>query len=269
MKEYNQALVQKLKEKNSELEKAQAELTRINQELEQRVRDRTAQLEAANAELEAFNHSVSHDLRTPLTEVYAYAQLVLERQSNRATAEITDFLQKILTAARRMESLIKELMKLSKVKQGELRRRPFQLGTAAQSIAERLQAGEPQRSAEFHIPPTLVVEADMELLSIALENLLSNAWKFTGKRPRAKIELGEIRQGGQTVYFVRDNGVGFEMDYAQRLFHPFERLHNKTDYPGTGIGLTIVQRIITRHQGRIWAEAKVNEGATFYFTLGQ
>jgi signal transduction histidine kinase len=269
MKEYSEALVRKLEEKNSELERTQAELLRLNQCLEQRIEERTVDLREANAELDAFNRSVTHDLRTPLTEVYAYSQLLQGNKAGPLTEPVRDFVGKILAAATRMESLIKQLMKLSLIKQGDLRRAEFRLNTAAAGAIARLREQEPGRQVEFVIAPDLVVNADVQLVHIALENLINNAWKYSAKNPQARIELGQVIWNNERVFFVRDNGVGFDMQQAGRLFRPFERLHSPGEFPGTGVGLSIVERIVTRHGGRIWAESKPGTGATFYFTLSQ
>ena len=269
MREYNEVLVRKLEEKNTELEKTQAELLRVNRELENLIHERTAELEAANLELEAFNRSVSHDLRTPLTEIYVYSQLLQTQQGADPDRYGQEFAGKIVRAAKKMDLLIKELMKLSQVQHSEVCRRPVDLSAVVSAIVERLPSLEAPRTVEFIVAPGVAAEADGALVQIALDNLLNNAWKYTAKREQTRIEFGKQKENGATVYFVRDNGAGFDMALASRLFQPFERLHSSEEFLGTGIGLTIVQRVIARHGGRIWAESRPGEGATFYFTLAQ
>jgi len=177
------------------------------------------------------------------------------------------YLNRIQAASQRMGQLINDLLNLSRVTRGEFITRQVDLSTLAREIAAELQARDPQRKAEFAIDPQMVVQGDAHLLRIALENLLGNAWKFTGPRPQAHIEVGLAEQAGERIYFVRDDGVGFDMTYADKLFTPFQRLHGMREFPGTGIGLATVQRIITRHGGRVWPEAAVDQGATFFFTI--
>jgi len=274
MKEFNEDRVRKLEEKNAELQKTQAELMRLKQELEQRLRERTGELRAANVELEAthaeldvFNRSVSHDLRSPLTEIYAFSQMLLARRTQQPEPDGRDFAGKIMQAAQRMEFLIKELDKLSRIKHYGLHRRPFDLSVAVSALAARLRGIDTPRKVEFVIAPGVIVEADGDLLQVALDHLLNNAWKYTSECPRAKIEFGQLEQTGQAIYFVRDNGAGFDMGSASRLFRFFERLHSKEELVAAGIGLTMVQRVIARHGGSIWVESKPGEGAAFYFTL--
>lgn len=267
MKEYNQVLVAKLEQKNLELEGSQTALRNATECLEARVKERTAELQAANVELDAFNHSVSHDLRNHLTEVYAMAQM-LEMQHAESTDSDTRYcIQSIIRASRRMESLTKELLRLSSVTHAELKREKCDLSSIAAEIAMGLQAAQPGRTAEFRIAPNMAANADEPLVQIALENLLSNAWKFTGRCEKPSIEVGQLRKGETILFFIRDNGVGFNMTAASKLFRPFGRLHSKNEFPGTGIGLTLVQRIIAKHRGSICAESEPGKGATFYFTL--
>ena len=263
---------------------AEEQIRRLNAELEQRVRDRTIQLEVANKELDAFASSVSHDLRAPLRALDGFSALLLAGYADKLDEQGRHCLDRIQVASRRMGQLINDLLGLARITRADLTRQPADLSALAREIATDLQTQDPQRRAEFVIAAGMLVQGDAHLLRIALENLLSNAWKFTGQRPKARIEFGvqpahELPQsvtghqpaaisGHQAVYFVRDNGVGFDMAYAGKLFIPFQRLHEVGEFPGTGIGLATVQRIISRHGGRIWPEAAVNEGVTFYFTLG-
>lgn len=224
-------------------------------------------LEAANKELEAFSYSVSHDLRAPLRSIDGFSQALLEDYSEKLDVEGKDHLQRVRAATRRMAQLIDDMLNLSRVTRSEMQREKVDLSTLAQTIAAELKKTQPERHVTFVIAPGLVAEGDARLLRAVLENLFSNAYKFTRKQPQAKIEFGLTRQDGQPVYFVRDNGAGLDMAYADKLFGVFQRLHGIAEFEGTGIGLATVQRIIHRHGGRIWAEGAVEKGATIYFTL--
>jgi light-regulated signal transduction histidine kinase (bacteriophytochrome) len=240
------------------------------QAAEQRVIDRTAELEAANRELEAFSYAVSHDLRAPLRSINGFSQALLEDGAARLDEQDKDYLTRIHGATQRMAQLIEALLALSHITRAELQRQDLDLSAMAKAIAADLQRQEPMRQVAFVIPDGLRATGDPRLLRVALENLLGNAWKFTAKRPQPCIEVGRLRQpDGTLVFFVCDNGAGFEMAYADKLFAPFQRLHRAAEYEGTGIGLATLQRIIYRHGGRTWAEGAVDQGATFYFTLGK
>ena len=247
---------------------AENRVLRLNAELEQKVKERTAQLEAANKELEAFSYSVSHDLRAPLRGIDGFSQALLEDYADRLEPQGQDYLLRIRAATQRMARLIDDLLNLSRITRSELRREQIDLSAMARSIADQLRKTAPERQVKFNIADGLKAEGDPHLLRIALENLLGNAWKFTGKVADAEIELGLAPSSkDRQTYFVRDNGAGFDMTYAGKLFGAFQRLHDAREFEGTGIGLATVQRIIRRHGGRVWAEAEPGRGATFYFTL--
>ncbi|MFZ0546314.1 MAG: PAS domain S-box protein [Candidatus Promineifilaceae bacterium] len=247
---------------------ARTETTKLNEELEQRVTERTAQLEAANKELEAFSYSVSHDLRAPLRSIDGFSQALLEDYLESLDDDAQDYLKRVRAASQRMAQLIDDMLMLSRITRSEMNRETVDLSRIAKSIAENLTQTEPERQVEFDIPPNVTVEADRHLMEVVLENLIGNAWKFTSKNATARIEFGTITQSNEhPAYFVRDNGAGFDMTYSGKLFGAFQRLHSSSDFPGTGIGLATVQRVINRHGGSVWAESKENQGATFYFTI--
>ena len=242
---------------------AEERLRQALSELEQS----SAQLAATNRELEAFSYSVSHDLRSPLRSIDGFSQALLEDYSDKLDETGKDFLQRLRNASQKMGELIDGLLKLSRLTRSEMHRESVDLSALAEDITTRLQETRQGRHARFLIDKGLSVNGDPQLLRVLLENLLSNAWKFTRKKSEAKIEFGAVQTNGKKTYFVKDNGAGFDMTYSDKLFGAFQRLHDSTEFPGTGIGLATVQRIINRHGGTIRAEGTPGKGATFYFTL--
>ncbi|HEX5070462.1 MAG TPA: ATP-binding protein [Vicinamibacterales bacterium] len=243
------------------------EAARLLRVREDELQHRTKQLEEANKELEAFSYSVSHDLRAPLRAIDGFSEAILHDCADRLDEGGKDSLRRVRAAATRMGVLIDELLNLSRLNRIEVQRQHVDIAGSANAIVADLARRTPSRTVDVTIAPGLDANADPELVQIALHNLLDNAWKYTGKTPSAHIEVGVTPNGVAKVFHVRDNGAGFEMAYANRLFGAFQRLHGDRDFEGTGIGLAIVQRIVHRHGGRIWAESAVNAGATFYFTL--
>jgi PAS domain S-box-containing protein len=240
---------------------SEEDLHRLNETLERKVAERTR-------ELEAFTYSVAHDLRSPLRAIDGYSQLVLSDNVGKLDAESISHLQRMRVASQRLGDLIDDLLELSQVSRTDLRRQEVDLARMAAQIADELRERQPEREVTVTVPAQLMDEVDPYLARILLGNLNGNAWKYTGKVSPARIEFGGTEEDGRTVYFVRDNGSGFDMAYADKLFQPFQRLHSTAEFEGTGIGLSIVHRIVTRHEGKIWAEARKDEGATFFFTLG-
>ncbi len=224
-------------------------------------------LERKNKELEAFSYSVSHDLRAPLRSIDGFSQALLEDHSDRLDAKGQDYLRRVRAAAQRMGELIDDLLELSRIGRAEMHRGRVDLSAMARTVAAELQKQDPERQPRFVIPPELVADGDAHLLRVVFDNLLGNAWKFTGKVADARIELGSLQEDHEIAYFVKDNGAGFDMAYMDKLFAPFQRLHSAADFPGTGIGLATVHRIIDRHGGRVWATGRVGEGATVFWTL--
>ncbi len=224
-------------------------------------------VEAANRELEAFSYSVSHDLRAPLRSINGFSQVLLEDCARELSEEGKDSLNRIVSAAERMGGLIDDLLKLSRVTRVEMRRAPVDLSRLAHKLVEDFRNAQPERKVEVVIADSLIALGDETLLGVVMGNLVDNAWKFTGRRDDGRIEFGATTYHGRTAYFVKDNGTGFDMTYAAKLFQPFQRLHSMRDFPGTGIGLATVKRIIERHGGRVWIEAEPDKGTTVYFAL--
>ena len=253
----------------TERKKVEAELAQYREHLEELVEARTTALEAANLELEAFSYSVSHDLRAPLRAINGFSQALVEDYADKLDATAVEHLNRVRQGALRMGELIDDLLKLSRVTRQEIRGQDVNLGTLAAECAVELHAQEPGRAVDWLLAPHVMVTGDPHLLRIAMGNLLGNALKYTSRTSRARIEFGVQPGDGTAVYFVRDNGAGFDMHYAERLFGAFQRLHKVEDFPGNGIGLATVKRIVVRHGGRIWAESQPGQGATFFFTLAR
>ncbi|HEY9648164.1 MAG TPA: PAS domain-containing protein, partial [Chroococcidiopsis sp.] len=248
-------------------------MTGINYDITERKQAETqlmqtaAQLQASNQELEAFAYSVSHDLRSPLRAIDGFSRALLEDYGHQFDSEGKDYFERIRSNISRMGMLIDDLLRLSRVSRAEMHYGTVNLSDLAQEQIRDLQAAEPNRQVNVAIAPDVIVEADSTLMRVVLTNLLQNAWKFTSHHATAQIEFGVIREGEQPTYFVRDDGAGFDMTYANKLFGVFQRLHNTHEFPGTGIGLATVQRAIHRHGGQVWAEGAIERGATLYFTL--
>jgi PAS domain S-box-containing protein len=255
------------KQTEEALRKSEAEVRSLNIELEKRVAERTAQLEVTNRELEAFSYSVSHDLRAPLRAIDGFSRIVLEDYGVLLGADGQKLLNHVCLESLRMAQLIDALLNLSRMSRAELHKEVVDLSALAQQVVDGLRHSQPQRQVECSVAENVTGRGDIRLLNVVLENILGNAWKFTSKCEKAYIEFGTIQHDDELIYFVRDNGAGFDPAYIDKLFGAFQRLHRADEFEGTGIGLATVQRIITRHGGRVWAEAELEKGATFYFTL--
>ncbi len=251
------------------LKQAEAEVRRLNADLERQVVNRTAELEASTRELDTFVYSVSHDLKAPLRAISGFSEVLLRDYRDRLDGAGLEYLERMAAATNHVERLIDDLLDLSRAGRVELRRRPVDLTQAAEAVVAELREAEPDRAAsvEVRIDPGMHAVGDPLLLTLVVQNLVANAWKFTATTPQARIHVGASGQDGVRVFFVRDNGVGFEMKDAGKLFTPFQRLHTADEFAGSGIGLAIVGRIIARHGGRVWAESRPGHSTTFHFTL--
>ena len=237
------------------------------QAAESALAEQLAQAQALNKELEAFSYSVSHDLRAPLRSIDGFSQALLEDYAEVLDEDGQDYLNRVRKASQRMAQLIDDLLNLSRVTRSEIHREPLDVSRIVRSIVDILSGADKDRDVRFHIAPAVLADGDERLVRVVLENLLNNAWKFTENESTAHIEFGSTWVDGEQAYYVRDNGVGFDMAYADKLFGAFQRLHSLNEFDGNGIGLATVQRIIHRHGGHVWAESEVGSGATFYFTL--
>lgn len=229
--------------------------------------ERTQHLERSNQEMESFNYTVSHDLRAPLRHINGFSLMLLEDHLEKLDARGQELLRKICSESRRMEIIIEDILNLSRINRAELKAIQINLGDLAAAVATMLKETEPERDVDFQIDTSLTAKGDLTLLRILMENLIGNAWKFTSKHRSARIEIGKTEFNDMETFFVRDNGIGFDMADADRLYVPFQRLHTAGEYEGNGIGLSTVQRIVQRHRGMVWADAEQGSGATFYFTL--
>jgi signal transduction histidine kinase len=261
------AMAEAIQRQVADLERARKVQHELNEELEERVRRRTAELQASNKELEAFNYSVSHDLRAPLRAIDGFSQALIEDYSDLLDDGGREDLRRVKAAANRMGELIDSLLGLSRLTRVEMDVRDVDLSRVASDVAAELRRHDPDRDVEVSVQPGMVEKADPTLVRSVLENLLGNAWKFTAGASAARIEFGAATADDETVYFVKDNGAGFDMAYADKLFGAFQRLHDQSEFPGTGVGLATVARVVHRHGGRVWADGRPGEGATFYFTL--
>ena len=251
----------------TEARRKELEARHVKQALESKIKDKAAQLKDVNKELETFSYSASHDLRAPLRKIAAFSDAVMKSAESKLNPEEQSYLDTIRAAAAKMQGLIDAQLKLAGVTRKPLAETDCDLSAIARDAAEELRKSEPERKVEFAIAPEVRTRGDRELLAIALRNLFDNAWKFTSKHPTARIEFGVTTIGGHPAYFVRDDGAGFDMEFAHKLFGTFQRLHPEGEFPGTGVGLGLVERIIHRHRGRVWAEGAVEKGAVFFFTL--
>jgi len=267
LRNYSQLVAAKLEEKVRELSETNERLLRLNSELERRVMDRTAQLEAANRELEMFSYSVSHDLRAPIRHIDGFSQALTDEYAAKLNTTGREYLERIRKSSRRMFEMIDGILELSRYARGKIVKESVDLSAMAKETAQALALSQPDRRVNFQVAEGLTVRGDARLLRVVLENLIANAWKFTELRDDPLVEFQAAEWEGRPAFAVSDNGAGFDMAYADKLFAPFQRLHAVDEFPGRGIGLAVVRRIINRHGGKIRAEAQLGRGACFTFTL--
>jgi signal transduction histidine kinase len=267
LRNYCQVVAGKLEEKVRELSEANESLLRLNDELERRVVDRTGQLEAANRELEMFSYSVSHDLRAPLRHIDGFSQALGDDYADKLNSTGREYLDRIRKSARRMMEMIDALLDLSRQGRGKIVKESVDLSAMVKEIGDELARSEPERQVQLNVVEGVTVLADPKLMRVVMQHLLSNAWKFTAPTENPVVEFYTTEWEGRVAYAVRDNGAGLDLNYADKLFAPFQRLHSQQEFPGIGVGLAIVKRIITRHGGKVKAEGEVGKGATFTFTL--
>lgn len=261
-------LLEQLQSQLMERKKAEQAILTLNSELEDRVEARTAELIATVNELESFSYTVGHDLRAPLRGIRGFSQIILRDYGDQLSADVIEKLKRIEESGQMMGDLIDAMLDFSRITRASINATVVNLSKLAQDEVDRLMDAKPDRVIEWEIEDNLIVHADRALMQVVIKNLIDNAFKFTSRTPDAKVSVGQMIRDNQVVYFVRDNGAGFDMQYAEKIFKPFHRMHHPDEFPGHGAGLTTTQRIIQRHGGKIWAEAKLNAGATFYFTLG-
>jgi signal transduction histidine kinase len=261
------SMIEAIRMRTKDLEEALEELYQLNVALEDKVQKRTAQLESANRELESFNYSASHDLRAPLTRLAGFCDALKEEYGNNLDEQGIYYINRIAATGKQMDMVLSALLTLYQVQQREMAPRNIDLSELVNAVAASFRQREPEREVAFRIQENVIAFCDMKLIWLAIENLLGNAWKFTRGKSDATIEFGSVEQAGDKICYIRDNGAGFDMAYYEKLFQPFQRLHNNDEFPGSGVGLAIVQRIISRHGGKIWLESREGAGTTCYFLL--
>jgi signal transduction histidine kinase len=262
------AMLDQISQREKERDNAERELKQHRDHLEELVHERTAELETSNKELEAFSYSVSHDLRAPLRSIHGFCQMLAEDYAKQLDSDGLDYLMRVQNSAVNMGTLIEDLLQLARITRCDFNRQKLDISGLAEETVDKLKQQNPERDVKIKLEDNLYATGDEHLISIALDNLLGNSWKYTAKTSQPSIEFGSSHSSnGHDIYYVKDNGAGFDMKYADKIFMAFQRLHSKEDYPGTGVGLATVQRVIDRHGGKIWAESDIGKGTTIFFTL--